>query len=184
LCQEMKSIGGIVMKIIHATQQATIQNGEGHHPIEPFQLPQTPEELQKMLQSEADKRVTQAIKTARVKWQRDMEEKVEALLKRAEKMAEKRISEVEKEWLLKHEEELNEWKRALAERELELKAVYLLTEKRLPLEFTPFVISEDEAKIQDRVQRLESLWNHTIQEAIAEYQYGNSPHVVPFRKKT
>ena len=38
-----------------------------------FTLPKTAEELQKLLQSEADKRVTQAIKTAQEKWQKEYE---------------------------------------------------------------------------------------------------------------
>ena len=47
------------------------------------QLPTTHEELQTLLQSETDKRVTQALNTAKAKWEAEVGEKIETEKKEA-----------------------------------------------------------------------------------------------------
>jgi hypothetical protein len=108
-------------------------------------LPKTSEELEKLLQSEADKRVTQAIKTAQEKWQKEYEAKLKAEREEAERLAKLSAEEKEKELLKKQQEEIEKRERAIAQRELELKTIGLLQEKKLPIEFKEYVLGEDEA---------------------------------------
>lgn len=91
-------------------------------------LTKTAEELQILLQSEADKRVTQAIKTAQEKWQTEYETKL-----KAERFAKLSAEEKEKELLKKQQEEIEKRERAIAQRALELKAIDLLQEKKRPI---------------------------------------------------
>ena len=120
--------------------------------------PLTMEEVQKMIQSATDK--------VRTEYSRKLKE-AQAELERlkADKMTEEEKAKYEQEKLQK---ELQEKEQALLERELNLLAVDLLTEAKMPLEFKEFVVGVDEETTKAKVTTLKNLWNTALEQAVKE----------------
>lgn len=155
-----------------ATQQAGLRNAEGYSCKEEEarwrSLPKTAEELQMLLQSEADKRVTQALKTAHGKWQQELVHKLEEEKKEAERLIRLASEQREREALESYRRELEEKERDLRKKDLELKAISLLVESRLPVEFKEFVLAEDEETTLGRIEKLRRLWGTKLEEAVSK----------------
>jgi len=134
----------------------------------PEDKPLTMEEIQKMIQSETDK-----VRTEYSQKLKDAKAEAERLAK--EKMTEEEKAEFERQKLQK---ELEEKERALLERELNLLAVDLLTEAKMPLAFKDFVIGQDEETTKARVTTLKNLWNAALEQAVQERfkEKGRNPH--------
>lgn len=120
--------------------------------------PLTMEEVQRMIQSETDK-----VRTEYSKKLKDAQAEAERLAK--EKMSEEEKADFERQKLQK---ELTEKEQALLERELNLKAIDLLTEAKMPLAFKEFVIGADEETTKARVATLKSLWQTELENAVKE----------------
>lgn len=147
------------------TGQQQAQAGQGGPQVE---LPKTVEELQRLIQSESDRRVTQALQTAQTKWQAEMEARVKAAAEEAAKLAKMSAEEREKALAAKAQEELRQREAALAARELELKATDMLIAKQLPLEFKPFILDADETKTALRIDQFAALFQQAVQAAVEE----------------
>lgn len=164
----------------HATRQAEHRNGEGHQEIQEKQdvgLPRSVEELQELLQSEADRRVTQALKTAHEKWHQEMAAKLEAERKEAERLIKLSTQQKEKEVLEKYKKEIEEKERALHQKELEIKTINLLAQKKLPIEFKDFILDRDEQSTCKKLERFSALWQEKLSQAIKlrRCQNGDNP---------
>ncbi|MCX7710060.1 MAG: DUF4355 domain-containing protein [Clostridia bacterium] len=155
---------------IAATQQADIQNDEGHvtEKVEKKEvvLPKTVEELQALLQSETDKRVTQALKTAQEKWHQKMMQKLEAERKEAERLAKLATEQREREVLEEYKRKIEEKERALVKKELEISTINHLVEKRLPIEFKDFILDKDEETTLKRLEKFCKVWEIKLEEAV------------------
>jgi len=116
------------------------------------------QEVRKLIQSETDK--------VRTEYSRKLKE-AQAELERlkAEKMTEEEKAKYEQEKLQK---ELQEKEQALLQRELNLLAVDLLTEAKMPLEFKEFVVGVDEETTKAKVTTLKNLWNTALEQAVKE----------------
>lgn len=130
--------------------------------------PLTMEEIQKMIQSATDK-----VRTEYSKKLKEAQAEAERLAK--EKMTEEEKAEFERQKL---QRELEEKERALLERELNLLAVDLLTEAKMPLEFKEFVVGADEEQTREKVSTLKKLWNAQLEKAVQERfkEKGRDPH--------
>jgi len=124
----------------------------------PEDKPLTMEEVQRMIQSETDK-----VRTEYSQKLKDAKAEAERLAK--EKMTEEEKAEFERQKLQK---ELQEKEQALLERELNLKAVDLLTEAKMPLAFKPFVVGADEEATKAKATTLKNLWNTALEQAVKE----------------
>ena len=120
--------------------------------------PLTMDVVRKPIQSETDK-----VRTEYSKRLKEAQAEVERLAK--EKMSEEEKAEFERQKLQK---ELEEKERALLERELNLLAVNLLTEAKMPLEFKEFVVGVDEETTKAKVTTLKNLWNTALEQAVKE----------------
>lgn len=120
--------------------------------------PLTMDEVRKLIQSETDK-----VRTEYSKRLKEAQAEVERLAK--EKMSEEEKAEFERQKLQK---ELEEKERALLERELNLLAVDLLTEAKMPLEFKEFVVGADEETTKAKVATLKKLWTDALEKAVQE----------------
>ena len=131
--------------------------GGGGEPA-PEDKPLTMDEVRKLIQSETDK--------VRTEYSRKLKE-AQAELERlkAEKMTEEEKAKYEQEKLQK---ELQEKEQALLQRELNLLAVDLLTEAKMPLEFKEFVVGVDEETTKAKVTTLKNLWNTALEQAVKE----------------
>lgn len=130
--------------------------------------PLTMEDVQRMIQSETDK-----VRTEYSQKLKDAKAEAERLAK--EKMTEEEKAEFERQKLQK---ELEEKERALLERELNLLAVDLLTEAKMPLAFKPFVVGADEEATKAKVATLKNLFNSELEKAVQERfkEKGRNPH--------
>lgn len=120
--------------------------------------PLTMDEVRKLIQSETDK-----VRTEYSKRLKEAQAEAERLAK--EKMSEEEKAEFERQKLQK---ELEEKERALLERELNLLAVDLLTEAKMPLEFKEFVVGVDEETTKAKATTLKNLWNTALEQAVKE----------------
>ena len=120
--------------------------------------PLTMEEVQRMIQSETDK-----VRTEYSQKLKDAKAEAERLAK--EKMTEEEKAEFERQKLQK---ELQEKEQVLLERELNLLAVDLLTEAKMPLEFKEFVVGIDDETTKAKATTLKNLWNTALEQAVKE----------------
>lgn len=134
----------------------------------PEDKPLTMEEVQRMIQSETDK-----VRTEYSQKLKDAKAEAERLAK--EKMSEEEKAEFERQKLQK---ELQEKEQALLERELNLKAIDLLTEAKMPLTFKEFVVGADEETTKAKVKTLKTLWTEELEKAVKERfkEKGRDPH--------
>jgi flagellar biosynthesis GTPase FlhF len=130
------------------------------------ELPKTAEELQKLLQSETDKRVTQALKTAQEKWEKELKEKLESEKAEAEKLAKMSAAEREKALLDKQKKELEDKEKLIAQKELKLATIDILKEKQLPIEFADYVMAADADTIKKNIDTFAAAWQKALEEAV------------------
>lgn len=142
----------------------------------------TQEELDKLLQSEADRRVSEALKTAQEKWERELEEKLKKERVEAEELVKLSVEEREKALLEKQQKEIEKRERALQMRELELKTIDILQEKKLPLQFKEFILGKDENETNQKIDKFQNLWQEAIQREIDERLKGKSPQQIDDKK--
>jgi len=124
------------------------------------------EELDKKLQTESDKRVTEALKTAKAKWESEFKKKLEEEKKEAAKMS--KLSEEEKHRVLleKRERELEEKERRLLIQSLKLESVKILEDKKLPASFVDWLIGSDADETYANIQAFEKAFQEAVQNEV------------------
>jgi len=148
-------------------------NNQGINTVEgsmpPVATPKTysEQEVQQMLQSEADRRVNQA----REKWEKEASRKISE----AEKLA--GMSEEQK---LKYSLEQKEREFAARERELVMKenkttASQLLNERGLPLQLLDLVVAEDAETTLKHITALETSFKEAVAAQVKTVIGGNTP---------
>lgn len=140
-----------------------------------IELPKTIEELQTMLQSEADKRVSQALATQKTKLTADLEAKIEAEKAEAARLAKLTAAEREKELVEKSKKDLEEREARIAAQQLDIDTTNLLTQKKLPIEFKQFVLGQDLDSTTKRIEDFSNLWDTKLEEALTEKLKGKTP---------
>ena len=135
----------------------------------------TQEELDKLLQSETDRRVTEALKTSRAKWEKEYKEKLEKEKKEAERLSKLSADEREKELLKQKEEELAEKEKAIRLKELHLDTIEILSEENLPVGFAEFLIKDDAETTNDNIKEFKKEWQKALSNAVDERIKGKSP---------
>jgi hypothetical protein len=139
------------------------------------QLTLSREELQKMIDSSSDKRVTQALNTAREKWEAEFAEKIKNERSEAEELAKMTESErLQREFEKKQQAFEDERKSFLRER-LELETVKTLQSNELPTEFSSFVMSDSAEQINENITTFKEQWQKAIEKAVDERLKGSTP---------
>lgn len=128
----------------------------------------TEEEVQKMIQSEADRRVSEAMKTA--------EKKKQEAVREAQKLAVMNEQE-------KYEYELKQREKALAEKEKALAlaentnmASKILVEKGLSISLVDFVVAEDAAKMKEKIDILHKAFKESVKAEVEKRLNSNIPN--------
>lgn len=138
-------------------------------------LPTTPEELNKMLQAEADKRVNQALANAKVKWEAELKTELETAKSEAAKMA-KMTADQKKEYELKQREDLLATReRELAQRDLKLETIKTLSDKKLPVDFADYLMGVDAESTVTNIDKFATLWQSKIEETVSLKLAGSTP---------
>lgn len=134
----------------------------------------TEEEVQKMLQVEADKRVTQAIEKSKAKWEQDYLAKLEAEKSQAEKLA--KMSEQERyEAQLKEEREKFESERKEFEKiKMQSATINELSSRALPVEFADYLVSDNAESVKANIDTFSALWTQALAKAVDERIKGSA----------
>lgn len=135
----------------------------------------TQEELDAKLQSETDKRVTEALKTSRAKWEKEFKEKLEKEKKETERLSKLSADEREQELLKQKEEELEEKEQAIKLRELQLDTINVLADEDLPVGFAEFLIKNDAETTNENIKKFKEEWQKALSNAVDERIKGKSP---------
>ncbi|MBS4172114.1 DUF4355 domain-containing protein [Bacillus sp. FJAT-49736] len=139
------------------------------------EIPKTKEELQKLLQSEADKRVTSALKTAQEKWELEYKQKLEAEKAEAEKLAKMSAAEKEQALLEKQKKDIADRERAIQQKELKLETIKILNDKKLPIDFADLLLADDADKTKGNVDTFEKAFRDAVEKAVVERLKGSTP---------
>lgn len=141
--------------------QPTAQTQSASEPVK-----MTKEEYERTLQSETDKRVTEALKTAKKKWEKEYSERIEQEREEAARMSQ--LSEREKQELLlkKREETLAIKERELSRQRLQLETIKILEERKLPVRFADWLIGEDGDSTFNNIKAFEESFNTAVNDEI------------------
>ncbi|HZJ98613.1 MAG TPA: DUF4355 domain-containing protein [Tissierellaceae bacterium] len=135
----------------------------------------TQDELDKLLQAESDRRVS----SAREKFEKEFEEKLDKEKKEAERLSKLSGDEKEKELIRKQQEQLAEKEKAIQLRELQLDTVNLLAEEKLPVGFAEFLIKNNAETTNENVKKFKKEWQDSLSKAVDERIKGESPRKPP-----
>ncbi|TES48074.1 DUF4355 domain-containing protein [Shouchella lehensis] len=135
---------------------------------EPFQAPKTQEELDKLLQSNADKRVTEALATAKQKAEQEKENAIKAAKAEAEKLAGLSAAEKQKLQDEQYKADLEAREKALSQRELKIEAINILSEKKLPVSFADLLLSSDAENTKKNIDTFETAFRQAVQDGVTE----------------
>ncbi|WP_129692325.1 DUF4355 domain-containing protein [Gottfriedia acidiceleris] len=138
----------------------------------------TEEELQAKLQSETDRRVTEALKKQQAKWEEDFKTKLETEKKEAQRLAKLSAEEQEREKFDKERKEFEAEKLQHQRDALELQTTKILADKKLPTQFASFLITENDAdKVKAHIDSFEQTFQSAVQAAVEERLKGSAPKV-------
>lgn len=137
----------------------------------------TQEELDKLIQSESDKRVSEALKTTKSKWEQEYKEKLEKEKQAAEEYAELTAKEKVEHDKAKLEAELAEYKRKDNINSMLKTAREVLAEEDLYIsdELLQIVVTEEAETTNANVKNLSILLKAEIEKAVNEKLKGNTP---------
>lgn len=131
----------------------------------------TEEEVQARIQSESDKRVTEALKTARAKWEK---EEAEAK-KEAERLQSLSQKEREEELKAKQLKELEETKAELERVYLERDTIDRLTKENVPVQFKDFLMGADAQSTNENIKAFKEVYEVEVQRGVEERLKGKTP---------
>jgi hypothetical protein len=126
--------------------------------------PLSKEDVQKLIQSETDR-----VRTEYSKKLKALETEKEKLVK--EKMSEEEIKALE---LKKAQDAIAQKERELNSQLLKLKAIDMLKEEGLDIEFKDYVLGEDEETMKTRIKVFKKQWDTAINKAVEAKFQNNS----------
>lgn len=137
----------------------------------------TKEEYQQALNSEADKRVSQALKTSQAKWETEFKEKLVAERVEAEKLAKLSESEKQKVIFERQQKELEESKQSFQNERLKFEAVKIMTDKQVPISFIDILVSKDAETTMANIDNFKTNFDLAVQKAVEERFKGGGREV-------
>lgn len=135
----------------------------------------TDEELQKLIQSESDKRVTQAMESSRAKWEKEYQEKLEKEKSEAEKLAKMTADERAKAKFEKEKQEFEEERIKFQRDQLELETVKELGKQGLDVEFSSFLMGENAESTNKNIKLFKEKFDSAVEKAVTERLKGKTP---------
>ncbi len=144
-------------------------------PVVEEKLTFTQEELDAKLQSESDKRVTEALKTSRATWEADQIELLKTERADAERVALMSVEEKEKELEKRRADDLTSREKTLAQKEIQLKAIGKLDEESLPVSFSELLCGDTEAATFVNIDNFKKAWQSAIDAEVTKRLRGKTP---------
>lgn len=133
------------------------------------------EEFEKKLQSETDKRVSQAIKTAKENWEKEYQEKLESEKSEAAKLASMTESERAQAEIQKEREAFEAERKQFQRERMELQTVKELSAEGLPTSFSGYVIADTAEDVKKNIADFKSAWQTALEDAVNERLKGKTP---------
>ena len=130
---------------------------------------------EKEFQSEVDKRVTDALKTAKTKWQSEYEAKLEAEKDEAARLAKMSAEEREKVQSEKRQKEFDDERAKFNAERLEFECTKLLAADNLPVEFSSMLTGTDADTTKKNIETFKGAFNKAIEAAVTERLKGKPP---------
>lgn len=138
-------------------------------------LPQTLDELNKMLQSETDKRVTQALKTQKEKLLEEVKDTIKKERDEAKRLAKLTEEEKNRELLNKREAELKAREEELLLKSVKLEAVNIMNDKKIPVSLVNFVATGNAEETLKNIDVLDKAFKEAVELAVVERLKGKTP---------
>lgn len=135
----------------------------------------TQEEFQKALQSESDKRVSEALKTAQAKLEVDFKAKLETEKAEAEKLLKMNTEEKHKHEMEKIKAQLESITKDKSRMELKDQTLKIMAEKQIPIEFVEMVMADDAEKVNANLDSVKKVFDVAVQKAVDERLKGTPP---------
>lgn len=135
----------------------------------------TEEEHKAQLQSETDKRVSQALKTAQEKWETEFKEKLAAEKSEAEKFATMTAEERTKAELDAQKSEFEKERQSFLREKLELETIKELSAEGLPTDFSTYVMADTAEETSKNIKTFKVEFQKAIQAAVDEKLTGRTP---------
>lgn len=118
----------------------------------------TQEEVDKLVQQTADRRVSQALKTQQAKFEEQMSE--------AEKLRQMNDQQKEQYEFQKQKAELEQQKKDFALLQNKLEATKVLEDRDLPVIFADYIVSEDAEEMMGNIETFEKAFKAAVADAV------------------
>lgn len=136
------------------------------------------QEYETALQAEADRRVTQALETARKKWDQEFSTKIDTHLKDYEKKAQMSPDQLRQLDLDEKLKLLEAKEQEYARKTREIDIAQKLQEKKLSSVLTKFVYSDNMEEVEQNIVTLEQLIMGMVNEEVEQRISSNKPKAV------
>jgi len=133
---------------------------EGQDNIEEKAKTYTEEEVMKLIQSESDKRVSQALKTQERKFKAEQSE--------AEKLAQMNEEQKRDYQFQKEKEEFDKQKKEFAIIQNKLEGTKILNEKGLPSQFIDYIVADNAETMMDNINAFEKLFKAAVSDEVSK----------------
>lgn len=133
------------------------------------------EEVNKKLQSETDKRVSQALQTAKAKWEEEYQAKLVTEKNEAEKLATMTTEEKFKAQLEQEKADFEAERLKFQEERMELETVKQLSSQGLPVEFSNYVVADNAENVAENIKAFKALWDTALSNEVDERLKGKTP---------
>ena len=117
---------------------------------------------------EIDRRVDEAVKTARANWNAEFDGKLKAAKDEGARLAKLSAEERQKEETKAEREQLERDKAEFAHKSLVAETVKQLGEKGIPVVFAKMAAGANAEEAQENIKMMEAEWNAAIQKAVNE----------------
>lgn len=129
------------------------------------------EEVDKMLQQESDRRVSEALKKKEAEWQAQLETKTTEAEKLASMSAEDRAK-------AEFEKEKAEWEKEKIKFEkerLQLETTKLLNAEGLPVSFVEYITGDTADEVSENIEIFKTEWKKALESAVSDKLKGKVP---------
>lgn len=135
----------------------------------------TEDEVNSKIQSETDRRVTEALKTARSKWEKEYEEKLAKEKSEAEKLAKMTADERAKAEFEEERKKFEEDRAKFQRDQLELETVKELTKLGINTEFSSFLMGKDAEETNSNIKLFKEKFDNVVESMVLERLKGKTP---------
>lgn len=160
--------------IKNATQEGA-QNSEGQNADGAEEKTYSQAELDAKIESEADRRVTKALKTAKAEWLKEQQATLEKEKDEAVKLAKMTEAERQKAQLEKEKEVFKAEREEFLKNKLEMEVVKQLAEEGLDPRFAPFLMGADAETSADNIQTFKKAFEKAVDEEVKQRLKGKTP---------